>query len=299
MLDFTRNMIYANGCKRRLYFPELNQELLDLTNFITTEYLKENIYVDAMNKKHALRVGQIFLASNFKLHNLWQLDPSKILEESKDTGTITIGRLLELEKESEKYIHPFSLKVLFSNKYDIFEGELLARTYMKELGGITRAHPSFLKIHLSSKATIVTPSIYVHELTHSQLQSNLGSVRYYKNIELVCSYETDESEYTLKMIEKFLCNEITRFTKELMFHQNGLHKLTADQLIETGKYLSSIISALNFFLIYYNYNETTKKEILLEIQKIFDAKKDLEEVLNRFGINDELNNEKLIKHLTR
>ncbi len=304
-MSYLSNMIYGNGCKRKVEIPKSSRELEELCEFISTDYLTRDIYVDAMNKKRALKVGREFLDKYFTLHNLWQVDHDAI-KRRIGKGTITISDLLAAEKECERYIHPFSLKVVYSNKYDIFQGELKARTYTKELGDITRAQPSFIKIDLCSKATIVTPPVYVHELTHSQLQSNLGSVRYYKNIELlpyflelVCAHDMGEHDYILKILEKFLSNEIVKYRNEITNHENGTYRMTREQLVETGKYLSSTISALNLFIMYYNGSPSTKKYILQEIQKIFDGLQDLEEFTKRLYITDTIDNKVLQKHLVR
>lgn len=304
-MSYLSNMIYGNGCKRKVEIPKSSRDLEELCEFISTDYLTRDIYVDAMNKKRALKVGREFLDKYFTLHNLWQVDHDAI-KRRIGNGTITISDLLAAEKECERYIHPFSLKVVYSNKYDIFQGELKARTYTKELGDITRAQPSFIKIDLCSKATIVTPPVYVHELTHSQLQSNLGSVRYYKNIELlpyflelVCAHDMGEHDYILKILEKFLSNEIVKYRNEITNHENGTYRMTRDQLVETGKYLSSTISALNLFIMYYNGSPSTKKYILQEIQKIFDGLQDLEEFTKKICITDKIDNKVLQKHLVR
>lgn len=299
------DMIYGNGCKKKTECPKSSKELEELCDFISTDYLTRNIYVDPMNKKRSIKVGRDFLDRYFTLHELWHVDHDEMTRKiGKDP--ITIARLLEVEKECERYIHPFTLKVVFSNKYDIFEGELKARSYTKEFGNIARAQSSFNKIDLSSRVTIVTPPVYVHEITHSQLQSNLGSVRYYKNIELlpfflelVCSYDMGEHDYILKIVEKFLANEIVKYRNEIINHETGAYKMTREELVETGKYLCSTISALNLFIRYYQGSPSTKKYILTEIQKIFDGLQDLEEFTKRFGVTDQINNKVLQRHFIR
>jgi hypothetical protein len=300
-------MIYGNGCKRKVEYPKSSPELDELATFISEDLLSgQDIYVNPMNKKVAIRVGRQFFYRHFKLHDIWQVDHDAI---KKIIGEppYTVQQLLDAEKECERYIHPFTLKIVFKRNMGLFDGELLAKTYTKELEeGIARAQASFLKVNLSSKVTFVTPPVYVHEITHSQLQSRLGSVRYYKNIEflplfleLVCSNEMTNDEYVLHIMEKFLANEIIKYRNELMHHEDGSYRMDRDQLLSTGKYLSSTISAFNLFVEYYQGTTAEKKYILQEIQKIFDGLQDLEEFTKRIGISDTINNRILQKHLIR
>ena len=308
-MSYTSQMIYANGCKRKVEYPKSSPELDELCTFASDKVLKgENIFVQPMNKKRALRIGRQFFDRYFRVHDLWQVDHD-VIKKLLGEPPYTVQQLLDAEKLVERYISPFALKIVFTKKLDIFEGELIAKTYTKELDDndeIARAQAAFLKIKLSSRATIVTSPVYVHELTHSQLQSRLGSVRNYKNIELlpfflelVCANEMTNDEYVLRIIEKFYCNEIIKYRNELMHHEDGSYKMNRDQLLSTGKYLSSTISALNLFIEYYQGSPSTKKNILQEIQKIFDGLQDLEEFTKRIGVSDTIDNRALQKHLIR
>ena len=97
-MTYLSNMIYGNGCKRKVEIPKSSRELEELCEFISTDYLTRDIYVDAMNKKRALKVGREFLDKYFTLHNLWQVDHDAI-KRRIGNGTITISDLLAAEKE--------------------------------------------------------------------------------------------------------------------------------------------------------------------------------------------------------
>ena len=308
-MSYLGNAITANGCKRKTEVPHNSQELEDLCHSISEKYFtEERIFLQPINKKAALREGRIFLSRHFRLHKIWQFDNSRIVSLAKK-GPITIGDLIKEENQSSRYIHPFDLKVVFNKKYDLFDGKLIAKSFLKEYGDeaeIVRDQASFMKIGLSSKVTVVTPPVYAHEITHSQLQSMLGSVRYYKNIELLpffiellCAYEMSDSEQILKFIETFYANEIVRYYKELKCFEAGIIKESREDLVDLGKYLSSTLSAINFFIEYYKTSPAGKKYILQEIQKIFDGVQDLEELTKKLGVTDRIDEPRIIKHLTR
>lgn len=297
--------IEYNGCKKKIEYPTYTEELGNLSKTISKEYLQSTIYVEPMNRKQAIREGKLFLARHFTLHPVWILDPKKVHEQIPPGG-VNLKRLFEIEREVEKYVHPFDLKVLFSNKYGIFGGEVKSRTFLREWYDTCKYCASIKGIHLSSRNTIVTPAVYVHEVTHTQVQNVPGSVRYIKNLELlsyflelVCAYEQDPSEHTLKLVEKYLANELIQFTYELDYHRTGAYVMNESELLSTGKYLNSTLGALYLFMTYYYGSINTKKEILRQVQQLFDGNRDLEEILKQYDIKGDIDTPRLMKHFKR
>lgn len=303
-----KEVAFANGCLDVLNLPKLEKSHIDLRDELMSVYDEETSYLIMVKKKDALRQCRIALNKLLKMHKVYHMDKKRLysflhgldLNENK----LEVDDLLEIYDKINSfssYVDPYDLKVHFCKKEGLIEGELISSFFDTVRDGEIVTDISFDKINMSSICTIVTPCVYAHELTHTQLQSQRGIVKYYENLEclsyfvqLVVGLEISDEEDVLKMMEKFIKVELIRLI-------TGIEQNMAkddDDLYDTGKYLNSTIKALKLFILYYNGSQFMRLDMLKRVQKIFDGDMYLEDMLDYYGINEKVEND-IIKHLTR
>ena len=303
-----KDVAFANGCLDVLTLPNLEQSHIDLRDELMSVYDEETSYLIMVKRKNALRQCRTALNKLLKMHKVFQMDKKRLysflhgidLNENK----LEVDDLLKIYDEINsfsRYVDPYDLKVCFCKKDGLIEGELISSFYDTVRNGEIVTDISFDKINMSSVCTIVTPCVYAHELTHTQLQSNRGIVKYYENLEclsyfvqLVVGLELSEDEDTLRMMEKFIKVELIRLITGI---EQNMAK-NDDDLYDTGKYLNSTIKALKLFILYYNGSPLMRLDMLSRVQKIFDGDMYLEELLDYYGINAKVEKD-IVKHLTR
>ena len=299
---------FANGCLDVLCLPKIEQSHIDLRDELMSVYDEDTSFLEMVKKKDALRQCRIALNKLLKMHKVFHMDKKRLyaylhgldLNENK----LEVDDLLKIYdtiNSFSSYVDPYDLKVFFCKKNGLIEGELISSLFDTVRNGEIVTDISFDKINMSSISTIVTPCIYAHELTHTQLQSQRGIVKYYENLEclsylvqLAVSLEISEDEDILKTMEKFIKVELIRLI-------TGIEKnmtTSEDNLYDTGKYLNSTIKALKLFILYYNGSPFMRLDMLNRVQKIFDGDMYLEDMLDYYGISA-IVDKTLTKHLMR
>lgn len=303
-----KDVAFANGCLDVLTLPKLEQSHIELRDELMYIYDEEAELLEMVKRKVALRQCKVILNKLIKMHKVFQLDKqgfySFLHSIDLNENTLTFDELLSIYDKINgfsSYVDPYDLKVRFVNSSNFLEGEVLSSIYDTYSDGEIKTVTSFDRINLGGLCTVVTPCVYAHELTHTQLQSNRGIVKYYENLEclsyfvqLIVGLELSEDEDTLRMMEKFIKVELIRLI-------TGIEKNMAkndDDLYDTGKYLNSTIKALKLFILYYNGSELMRLDMLKRVQKIFDGDMYLEELLDYYGINAKVEKD-IVKHLTR
>ena len=298
---------YANGCDARLIIPVIDKEHLELRDELNNVYDEECSYLEMLKRKVALRQCRVVLSKLLKMHKVFQLNKKGLYEYlhsiNLDENSLTVDDLLKIYdriNSFSSYVNPYDLKVCFNMKSNFIDGELISSVYDTVRDGKVETVFSFDKINLGSICTQVTPCVYAHELTHSQLQSNRGAIKYYENIEClsyfieqVVALELSEDEEILKLMDKFIKVELVKLINDLEKMSKDL-----DDLYDTGKYLISTIKALKLFSLYYNGSIFMKLDMLEKVQKIFDGEMQLEDLLDMYGIDSKAD-KSLIKYFTR
>ena len=153
-----------------------------------------------------------------------------------------------------------------------------------------------------------TSSSYVHEITHTQLDSLRGSIQEYYNMEVLSIFNElfhasilDKDERILRLNDSRRIYEMSITAQELRDHHNGKSPMSRDELLDCCKYLVSDLKAYQLFAIFYSANDTLKNEILDDIQSIFDGYMTLEELLNKYEITLESieNSPQILKYYKR
>ena len=302
-----KDAAFANGCEEELIIPKIDKSHIDLKDELMHIYDEEAELLEMVKRKVALRQCRVILSKLVKMHKVFQLDKKGFYDflHSIDLNenTLTFDELLSIYDRINgfsSYVDPYDIKVSYVKSDNLIEGELLSSVYDTVADGGIKTVVSFDRINLGRINTVVTPCVYGHELTHSQLQSNRGIVKRYENveclsyfIELVIALELSDDEEILRIMEKFIKAELIKLIE-------GLEKMTEikDDLYDTGKYLISTIKALKLFILYYKGSPFMRLDMLSRVQKIFDGDMYLEELLDYYGINEKVDKD-LVKYLTR
>lgn len=203
----------------------------------------------------------------------------------------------------KRQISPFKLPLYGVPTDDIFAGAVIEE--------ITSSNPVkiyFHGINLGETITEQTSASYVHELTHTQLDSIPGSIKEYFNTEVLSVFNElfhasilDNNERMLRLNDSRRLCEMRITAEELLRYNQGRLQLTRETLLDCGKYLESDLKAYNLFITFYNGSDKLKNEILDDIQSVFDGYMTLEELLEKYEISYEnsQNEQRLYKYFTR
>ncbi len=250
----------------------------------TTEY-----EVSQMRFQDALYDAKKFLDYYFKLHRV----PSYLYKKIGDKYFhIVLKR------------HPYKLPIVpCEENSSVFDGSVIEYVHTRKkynvvFGGIT----------LNKEVTECTSATYVHEITHTQLDSVKKSISQYYNAEVLSMFNElfhymclGSDERLLRLYDSRRIFEINILLDNLMNYKTSNKSQKRDELLEDSKYAISILKAYNLFITFYNGNEKLRNEILDDVQCIFDGYLTLEEMLKKYEVTLESSQEekRLLKYFDR
>lgn len=259
--------------KRGYKIPKIispSQELLSIKEIIDAEeYINYKFNKRRLN--YILDKSRSFLDSHFNIQEIPFYSERKF-------GPIKI----------EKYgtIHPYGLPITKVKGEEDFYGCLREVIDYKDDKVINY---SYRGIELSRDLTDLSSLSYTHEIVHSELNHVKGIINDYSNIEfpsifleILQAYETSPDLLRIHDQERLL--ELSGIIKELKEHHRTTDSQIKDILIEGSTYAESTLKAYTLFIKYYNSPTSIKKEILSNIQKIFNHNLSVEDFLMKYDI---------------
>lgn len=250
---------------------------------------KKEYEVHPMSLEDAQSDANTFLSYYYKLHKVPYLY-------FKNIGRIKIPII--------RKIIPTKLPLYSSeDKEDIFSGSVIEELVPKK-----RYHILFRGINLCETITEQTSSSYIHEITHTELDSIKNSIRNYYNSEIISIFNElfhasilGDNERILRLNDSRRICEMSITAKELIDFKNKKSKMTRDALLECCKYLISDLKAYNLFITFYYGDDNLKNDILDDIQAIFDGYMSVEELLSKYDITlkNSQDEKKLLKYFNR
>ncbi len=272
----------------------------------------EGVTFPSIEKKKMKEDAKGFVDSILSFDKIGFLNDERLTKILSATEVNDIQELINVYNESPVFISPFNLPIEYSyNQYfaGLLDTQLLVTDdpkYHKEL--LPRLNLYFSKIRLSKNVTDITTSCYLHELMHTQLEKNKGVIANYYNsevlsifMELLYIYEHNKKEYMF-MLSKRIEHVLLSFYSMYLYMSCGEKEdYSQYDFVKDGKYLISIMKAFNLLEKYIASNNKIKREIMGEIQKVINARKNLEEVLYKFEIlydssmNVEITNKLILK----
>lgn len=271
--------------------PEIinpSDKLLDcLTQYSLLPIASKNYEVHQMSINDALYDAQTFLLYYYKLRKV---------------PTVNIYKVLGHQVHIGKSINPLKLPINLVNRDDVFSGSVT------EVLTNGEPHIIFREINLNSQITEQTSASYIHEVTHTQIDSLKGSIQEYYNLEVISIFNElfhasilGSDERILRLNDSRRINEMFITAEELRDYHDGKSPMSRDELLDCCKYLISDLKAYQLFAIFYSASDTIKNEILDNIQSIFDGYMTVEELLNKYEITLESveNSPQILKYYKR
>jgi hypothetical protein len=111
----------------------------------------------------------------------------------------------------------------------------------------------------------------------------------------------DVDETVLRLIESNRIYEINELAKEQLAFSEGKKELSQYDQFENSKYIQSDLTALNLFAKYYHESAAVQREMLVDVQRIFDGKITVEDYISKYDstFKESMESPILMKHLRR
>ena len=316
-LDELKHYILLHGGNPNINKLPLDHKLKEYAKNISEMHLEQydGIELPYIHKFQVFHGAKQFMGQNFQLHPIGWLPTrrlKRILNNHKIHSPLDVARLYN---KAGKMVDPMDLPVDFTIP-NIFGGRLSAQTvitddsaFLEEM--FPHINLYFQKILLSSTLTPVTTTNYVHELTHTQLESQKGVIEQYYNgeflsvfLEFVHAYETNPAVFSLDYLNR-LQHILVNFYSMFMHnanHPNPEREYTELDYYKDSRYTVSIVNAIAMLQYYLKSDDKMKKYIMKQIQAVFDGKMTVEDLLKKFDISfeDSLDPEipkKILKHI--
>ncbi len=284
---YTNMLIHGYNCEFKIIKPSkklilVGEELNKLRSKVIRLEIEELTVAKAESED--------FLKSHFNIHPIFYANNSELDAELAKYDFKNIYQVKRIYKKQLRKIDPYQLPILIDENSDYRHGkinEICPNSQNKKLFKII--HLANENIVLGKTTTNCTGSIITHEITHSQINYHKGNVKSYYNQEVLSIFlqlvhNLEKSEKDLEIDKFFRLLEIEEAVRELTaYHESENFKIT-DDLFNTTKYLESTLKAFLLFEVYLESSNKIKKDILSYIQKIFDGKKSLEELLAKYNI---------------
>lgn len=237
--------------------------------------------IHQMNVIDAIYDAQTFLLYYYKLHKV---------------PTENIKKILGKQIHFGRYINPLKLPINLTPRDDVFSASVVEV--------ITNQQPYiiFRQIDLANQITEQTSASYIHEITHTQLDSLRGSFRNFYHFEVISIFNElfhasvlDNSERLLRLNDSRRIHEMFVTAVDLRNYHDGKETMDREELLDCCKYLISDLKAYKLFTLFYYANDNVRVEILNAIQAIFDGGLTVEELLLKFDItNDSIEDAKIL-----
>ena len=267
--------IIARGCEpaKEIIIPD--DDLMELINYLAKlPIFQKKWQVHRMRLKDILYDGRTFIDEHFKLHKIPHINVIEVPLINRDIVTI-------------RNIHPYKLPLQYVE-------EVSQGGYVQEIFPPDRSRVLFKSLAIGEEITELSSSSYVHEITHTQLNSIKGSIKDYFNqevfsifLEFIHASEISKDDDIIRIEEANRIYELSEIAKQQIEYASGRLDLPREEQIENSKYIQSDLIAFKLFSIYYFSHYTIQREMLKKVQDVFDGKMTVEEYLAYYDISFE------------
>ena len=258
----------------------------------------ESLEPTRISKLRMRASAQRFLHGKFQLHPVGYLSDQMIKDIFDNQTVETAGDLITMYNESAEFMDPFHLPITYDLD-DPFQGVLINQGVEFDDDRIMemilpRLEVYFGGIRMPRKLRSIAPTNYVHEITHSQLESHKGVIDEFYNsevlsifLEFVHSYENNPEVFKIDLVKRINNTILNLYS---MYHfqigEEGLDKTYNEyDYHDNSKYLISTLKAFQIFHLYETGNDAMKCHILHGCQKVFDGEQTVEEFLESIGVS--------------
>jgi len=273
---------------------EKGNELINIDNYLLNLYKSlSDIFIKykidskfwICTKKRLITTSKQILNNYFDLHNINYISKKTVknISTAINLGFATEENIDNIINLSLKKISPYELPIEFSKNSSTHDL-------------ITNNGVYFYSISLDKKNKNIIIPEYIHELIHTQLDSQNGVIINYHNREVLSIFL--ELLSAIKLDKNLLKNVLLGRYLDLYYSIYYINNNINDKKLklEASIYIVSTLKALNLFNKYIIENNTNKEEILKYIQHILDGKESIEDFLDRYDISlENSKNENIIK----
>lgn len=249
-------------------------------------------------KKHAYS----FFNDYYNLHKIGYLPDNKLKKIMSARKVSNINEITDIYNKSAVEINPLKLPI-YANLNNPFEGRLVVQDLLcdedKEKDILSNINVFFTGIRIPKRITELTTASYIHEVTHSQLESYKGIIEDYNNIEVLSIFNELFYAYTncdKKVFKELLVNRLNNLLlsfASIYDYKEADFITTIKDGREYGefdyhsdlKYLLSTLKALKMFVLCIEDN-VQKYHIIKIINKVFNGEYTVEDLLNELKINN-------------
>lgn len=227
-----------------------------------------------------------FYEQNFRVHDVYSLELDqcdRIVNEINAKRFTDAYSFYGFVNNELKLVSPFNLRI------KPFDGHCMSGDIEKPLikDAVALTHPSrkvyFSNITLGDQFNKLSACTLVHEIAHAEQESNIGYTENYFNkefisifLEKVAALEADPTGDLLELSEKKRFQWMYGQYNNVCFH-NPMEVEKRNALLE----IKSTLLAVEFFDMYQHANESTRREYFDDIQKVFDGKAKVEEIIEK------------------
>lgn len=237
------------------------------------------------NYKKLINISRNFYKSLFNLNKVKYLDEDVVneIKELNQNGLMN-DEIRQKIEECSLALSPFDLPLNEDDDTGVRAIYLNDKYY-------------FLSVTLANIYKRNVIPAYIHEIAHTQLMSKKGSILNFKNqevipifLELLASANVDDGKLLNDSV-KIRLRELASGMKLLKYKSNS-NMFDKENILKSCSYIESTLVALDLFDLYCNSSISTQKEILSNIENIFDGKVSTELVLDNYDINYEISKKK-------
>lgn len=289
--NLLRCKMYLYGYEDRDYLLQYNP-LIEAVGKVICK-LPENSKIGNFycTKKQINSLVSEFFKDKIKLHDIPYIHEGKfksvVSNYLKDGITVEelTGVLDELDDITE-YIHPLELETRYSDGHSMV-GEITKHSLVvQNVDFLKKFKVYFSHIMLGRNISKLSACTKVHEIVHSQLEMNKGSVTNYLNKEVLTIFFEKLAALELHEDDSMLIKSETMRYRNLFEYIVMLkyNNFTYTEKVDASMFINSILLADILFDTYINGDEILKLEIMKDIQTIFDGNMTLEEMLGKYDI---------------
>lgn len=284
----------------------INFELdYDLATYI--EYILDNQKevsfnnsIKCMNINQIINESSKYIDNIFNIHNVGHLDRVILDERVNNKEVFSIDEAINIYNNAKEEVSPYKLPIDYVNKHQYYGSLVIISPCIDEEIIIKGINVYFEKILLDKHLNRRLIPVYIHEIMHTQLESNKGVIKDIKNKEIISIfvellYTYQNKDYKLFLSERLngIIDDFNHICETIINKKDkGFKYITA------VCYLVSAIQALKLLDTYINSNSLIRRELLIVIQNVFDNNISLEEALTKFDISyDSSKDTKVLKRL--
>lgn len=258
-----------------------------LSNNIDYVFLNHSILnLDTLTLEEAKNIAKKFYDDYFNVHNINYVDEDLLDKTIKDMPDDTSSfEFYENINNILSSINPFDLPFSIS-KYDMDSRVVLPLYIFPNHNNEENRKIYFSKIVTGKLLNMLTPCFIAHEIVHLETESIIGYTDDILNrevlsifIEKIIALTLDKKRHLLKLYEFLRFKYLIEYYKNYQIYNK---KLSKEKNIELLIYIKSTLMAQKLFDMY--TLDKNKDKYIYDVQKVFDGKIKVEELLIKNGI---------------